>query len=120
MPNSTSISAANTILYCRRFEECVAFYEGLGWNSKDLRDWFVEFEIMPGTFLSVADEARTRMSTSQGRSVTVTLRVADVQAVRRAFSETGYEPGSVEAVWGAQRFFLFDPEGHRLEYWSTT
>lgn len=112
--------AMNTVLYCRRFQDTVAFYEHmLGLSRCHSNDWFVEFQIAPGAFLSVADERRATVKTAAGAGITVTLRVADVRGLHALLLGRGAEPPPVGArPWGAQGFLLRDPEGTRVEIWS--
>ena len=50
----------NTLLYVRRFADCVAFYrDGLGLPEQFANAWFVEFAVNPGACLSVVEKARS-------------------------------------------------------------
>ena len=54
------IESANIILYCRKWEEMVAFYRtALQLPVTTATDWFVEFRLTETSRLSVADETRT-------------------------------------------------------------
>jgi len=110
----------NTVLYCRRFPETVAFYEQmLGLTRGHSNDWFVEFQVAPGAFLSVADERRASVKTASGAGITLTLRVEDARALHALLQTRGGDPPPVGArPWGAEGFLLHDPEGTRLEIWS--
>ncbi len=113
------IKTANTILYCRRWKECVEFY------SKDLnltvlyvRDWFVEFRLTDSTRLSIADEARASIKSSGGTGRTISMEVDNIQAAYRNLKARGLELTDIKVLWGSQVFYLYDPEGTRLEFWS--
>ena len=114
------IEIANTILYCRRWRECVAFYrDRLALPVSFENEWFVEFELNPGARVSVADSAKTTIESAQGRGLTLTLKVADLQAARAELEGRGLSPGSIsQHPWGASVFYLADPEGRRIEFWS--
>jgi catechol-2,3-dioxygenase len=30
----------------------------------------------------------------------------------------GLNPTEVKEIWGAKAFYIFDPEGNRIEFWS--
>ncbi|MBU4037645.1 MAG: VOC family protein, partial [Proteobacteria bacterium] len=47
------------------------------------------------------------------------LEVEDIEAVREDMVITGLEPTAIrEHSWAARVFYLFDPEGHRIEIWQ--
>jgi catechol 2,3-dioxygenase-like lactoylglutathione lyase family enzyme len=114
-----TIKRANTILYCARWAETVHFYEQhLALPVLVRKDWFVEFGLGPDSALSVADELRASISSSHGEGLTISLRVDDVGAAREELVAAGLDPGPMRPVWGSRAFFLWDPEGNRLELWS--
>lgn len=43
------------------------------------------------------------------------LRVSDVQAARRYLQERGVKTDETTLIPGADRFFVFDPDGNRIE-----
>jgi catechol 2,3-dioxygenase-like lactoylglutathione lyase family enzyme len=43
------------------------------------------------------------------------LRVTDVAATRRYFQEHGIAPEETTPIPGADRFFVYDPDGNRIE-----
>ncbi len=110
----------NTVLYCRRFAQSVAFYETvLGLDRGFANDWFVEFRVAPGAYLSVADEARASVKSAGGAGITLTLRCDDVDDVHHRLVAHGVAPGSVgPRPWGAWGFLVRDPEGTRIEVWT--
>ncbi|BBO76008.1 hypothetical protein DSCW_34250 [Desulfosarcina widdelii] len=49
----------------------------------------------------------------------MSFRIDDLQAAHRAFLEDGLVPTAIRAqVMGADVFYLSDPEGNRIEFWS--
>ena len=73
------ITACNTILYCCHWKETVSFYRDiLALPVNFAADWFVEFQISSTAYLSVADEQRTTIKSSQGQGITLTFRVDSV------------------------------------------
>lgn len=112
--------AVNTILYCQNWPEAVAFYrDRLGLRVAFENAWFVEFEVLPGAFLSVADAARSSIEAAGGRGLTITLRVPDADRIHARLEAAGLDVGPVtQHAWGARVTYLHDPEGNRLEFWS--
>lgn len=82
------------------------------------KEWFVEFRLSGSAALSVADERRASISSAGGAGLTISLRVSDAEALRDELTEKGVEPGPIRSIWGARAFYLSDPEGNRLEFWS--
>lgn len=114
-----NIRRSNTILYCRNWVRQVEFYETvLKLNVLTRRDWFVEFELGPGSALSVADERRATIKSAGGEGITISIRVDDVESARSDLIAAGAEPEPLRTVWGSRTFFVRDQEGNRLEFWS--
>lgn len=113
------VRTTNTILYCCRWAETVAFYrDGLGLPVLVENEWFVEFSLGTTARLSVADERRATIKSSAGAGITLTFEVDDVEAVHAAVSAAGLAPDALrDHAWGARVFYLRDPEGYRLEFW---
>jgi uncharacterized glyoxalase superfamily protein PhnB len=111
----------NLILYCASWESTVRFYrDGLGLQVTMENDWFVEFRLGPRSTVSVADESRASIKSSDGGGVTIAMQVADVREAWEAARARGLEPTEImDHPWGAKLFHVFDPEGHRLEMWQT-
>lgn len=120
MSNLFVFQTVNTILYCQHWQETVYFYQhGLHLPINFASDWFVEFLLTDTARLSVADERRATIKSSAGAGLTLTFQVADIQAAWQSLYTKGSAPGAIRAhKWGAQVFYLHDPEGHRLEFWS--
>ncbi len=110
----------NVILYCRQWREAVAFYrDTLGFVPLLATDWLVEFEVGPGACLSVADARRTSIQPSGGAGITITFKVADVERLRHDLIERNVKVDPLrDTSLGGRAFFLRDPEGNRLEFWS--
>jgi catechol-2,3-dioxygenase len=112
------IKAANTILYCRKWKETVDFYRnGLNLLVISSTDWFVEFKLNESARLSVADEARTSVKTGDGRGITISLQVVDIEKTRSELLGNGFDPSPIKEIWGSKAIYLHDPEGNRLEFW---
>jgi predicted enzyme related to lactoylglutathione lyase len=113
------IESANIILYCRKWEETVAFYQSrLKLPVNTSNEWFVEFILTGTSRLSVADESRTSIKSGSGKGVTIGLQVADITTTRAQLEDVGLSPTAVKEIWGAKVFYVYDPEGNRIELWS--
>jgi catechol 2,3-dioxygenase-like lactoylglutathione lyase family enzyme len=116
------IKAANTILYCRKWEETVRFYrDQLKLPVTFSTDWFVEFSLNGSTRLSIANEKRASIKTSRGKGITLSWEVDRVEREWADVQKNGLEPTPIQKhPWGARVFYLFDPEGTRIEFWQTS
>jgi predicted enzyme related to lactoylglutathione lyase len=111
---------ANTILYCKKWEETVLFYrDRLNLVQTVDKSWFAEFRLNSAARLSVADASRASVGAVGGRGVTITLRVDDIEEMADRLKASGLNPpAAVEHPWGAKVIRIHDPEGTRLEFWA--
>ena len=116
-----NIKTANTILYCRKWKETVAFYETqLGLLVTTSREWFVEFKLNEASRLSLADASRTSIDSNDGKGITLAFEVSDIKATHLHLTEAGLNPPPIkDHPWGAKVIHIYDPEGNRIEFWST-
>lgn len=120
MPEPLSIRSANTILYCNNWQETVDFYQNrLSLPITFVSDWFVEFQLGESAYLSVANARQATIKSSQGAGLTLTLRVESADQAWQILKHNGVAVESVKEVWGARVFYFYDPEGYRLEVWSS-
>lgn len=114
------IKTANTILYCRKWKETVAFYkEQLRLQVTTAREWFVEFKLNEASRLSIADEARASIDSNGGKGITITMEVDDIETTHLYLTEAGLNPTPIkDHAWGARVIHIYDPEGNRLEFWT--
>ena len=114
-----TIDRTNTVLYCDRWDETVAFYQSVvGLSVAFHNDWFVEFELTSSSFLSIADASRATVDAVDGQGVTLTWHVPDLDHVHTRLEAGGVEVTGIRPRWGAKVFYCHDPEGHRIELWS--
>lgn len=111
---------ANTILYCKKWAETVAFYrDRLGFPVNFANEWFFEFCLTDGSRLSIADESRASVKSCGGIGITLALETDAIETVWADLAESTLEPTEIkEHPWGARVFYLYDPEGHRIEIWQ--
>jgi hypothetical protein len=84
------IKSTNTILYCRNWQETVEFYRtGLKLLVLSSNEWFVEFKLNEMSRISVANEARTSIKSSDGKGITISLQVANIEQTRAELPEAG-------------------------------
>jgi len=113
------IKAVNTILYCRKWQETVAFYrDGIQLLVLSSNDSFVEFKLNEISRVSVADESRTSIKSGDGKGITISLQVMDVEQIRAELMEAGVDSSPNKEVWGSKAIYVHDPEGNRLEFWE--
>ncbi|MCC7211667.1 MAG: VOC family protein [Candidatus Brocadia sp.] len=110
----------NTILYCQRWKEMVSFYRHrLGFPVTFENDWFVEFKVTDHVRISIAHEQRATIKSSGGQGLTLAFRVDKADETWQTLKAQGVDVGKIkDHPWGGRAFFLFDPEGNRLEVWS--
>lgn len=114
-----NINKANTILYCKLWQETVAFYKTrLKLPVTFSNDWFVEFQLNETARLSIANEARASIVSGGGKGITVSLKVDDIAATHADLKDAGLNPTDIKELWGSKVTYVYDPEGHRLEFWS--
>ena len=114
-----NIKRSNTILYCAAWGATVAFYrDQIGLPITHANDWFVEFQLGAESFLSVADQARATISSSQGAGITLSWQVDDIETANQELQAAGIESAPIKTRWGAQVLYFHDPEGHRIELWA--
>lgn len=114
-----NVKTVNTILYCKKWAETVAFYaEVLHLEIHFSNDWFVEFWLTANARLSIANEERASIKSGEGRGITIGFQVEELQTVHRQLAEACHQPTPIKARWGSQVFYVCDPEGNRLEFWS--
>jgi len=118
MPGN-GIKRINTILYCQNWDDTVKFYRDvLKLIVYHKAEWLIEFQVIDSTFLSIANAASTSIQSSKGSGITLSFQVENVDSVQRQLREIGIETGPIKSIWGARAFYIFDPEGHRIELWS--
>ena len=114
------IRTANTIVYCTKWKETADFYKNrLQLKVTTALDWFVEFEINATARLSIADVTRTSQDACGGKGITLAMEVEDIAAAHLFLETAGLHPPAIrDHAWGAYVFYIHDPEGNRLEFWS--
>jgi len=113
------VSIVNTIIYCKSWSECVAFYrDDLKFEVVFANEWFMEFKVNEAASLSVVDERRSLSGTASGEGVMLSFRVDDVNSVRSEMELLELDPTPIATVWDSPVFSIFDPEGVRIEFWS--
>lgn len=114
------IRVVNTIVYCCCWQETVFFYRNrLGFPVTFENDWFVEFKVTAQVRISIANEQRATIKSSGGQGLTLAFQVDKADETWQNLKAQGVDVGKIkDHPWGGRAFFLFDPEGNRLEVWS--
>ena len=113
------IHRTNTILYCNRWAATVKFYRDQIKLPVLLRKaWFVEFLLTDSGCLSVADAARTSIESADGAGMTLSWQAENIDILHDRMVADGIDVSPITVTWGARAFFLFDPEGNRIELWA--
>jgi len=112
---------ANTILYCGKFKKTVEFYrDHLKLPVNFSTDWFVEFCLSATSRLSIADEKHASIKSCRGKGITLALEVENIDKTWEDIDKAGLNPTGIRKhAWNARVFYLFDPEGHRIEIWES-
>ena len=120
--STKEIKSANTILYCKKWNETVGFYRDcLRLPVNFSTDWFVEFCLNASSRLSIADEKHASIKSCCGKGITLALEVGDIDKTRQNVDKSGLNPTVIRKhAWNARVFYFFDPEGHRIEIWEST
>ena len=113
------IKRTNTILYCRNWDAMVRFYRDvLNFVIHHQTDWFVEFQIVGDTYLSIANAACASIQSADGNGITLSWQVEDIESAYYLLNDLGVKTSRIKGIWGAKAFYFFDPEGHRVELWT--
>ena len=90
MTNTFLLKTANTILYCKKWQETVDFYKNhLKLPITHDSDWFIEFRLTETAHLSVADERRASIKSSGGAGITLALQVEDIAGAWQFLCDSG-------------------------------
>lgn len=121
METNNSIITGNFIIYCDNWQSTVSFYRDLlALEINYENDWFVEFILTDSARLSVANANRASIDSSAGQGITIALQVLDLAQRHQMFTDQVIEITPIkEHAWGAQVFYLKDPEGNRIEFWQS-
>lgn len=113
------ITTSNTILYCKQWQETVRFYaEVLDLDVSFSNEWFVEFTLNEHARISVANQERASIQSAGGAGITIALQIDGIQRMHEHLTKAGAEPTPIKALWGSEVFYVRDPEGNRIEFWS--
>ncbi len=115
------ILAANTIIYCRKWEQTRHFYRDVLELDISFQkdDWFIEFSVNGAAHLSIADAAKCTIAPGDGIGVTLSFFVQDLRAAQAQFTAQGIVTTEIKAKgWRAPYFYVHDPEGVRIEFWT--
>jgi hypothetical protein len=115
------IASSNTILYCIHWDACVHFYQTiLGFElsfAKD--DWFRELIVNDGARISLANVKHCTIPSGAGAGLTLSWQVEELEPLREHLVAQGVKVSAITSTsWRAPWFYGWDPEGHRIEFWT--
>ena len=80
---------------------------------------YIRSLIMETPRLSVADASRASVESSDGKGITISLEVDDIQITHAYLKTAGLYPTDIrDHAWGAKVIYIHDPEGNRIKFWS--
>ena len=98
----------------------MAFYgDRLGLERTYANDWFVEFRLSDTAYVSIADASRASVPSANGAGVTLGLKVSDLDLIHRWVASRGIENVGFKERFGSRVFDVHDPEGNRIEFWTS-
>ena len=113
------IKQSNIILYCKNWEECIIFYkEKLKLEINFSKSWFVEFSLNDFSKLSIANEEKATIKSAEGLGVTISLNIENINEYYLKLKEIELNPTKIKEIWGSKSFYIYDPEGNRIEFWE--
>jgi len=81
-------------------------------------EWFVEFQLTENARIRVANESKSSIKSCQGKGITISLEVKDLEALHTLMEKVRLKPTMVKEIWKSKQFYIYAPEGNRLEFWS--
>ncbi|KAA3608883.1 MAG: VOC family protein [Candidatus Scalindua sp. AMX11] len=120
MERPLHIKNSNTILYCENWQQTMEFYrDKLKLSINYESNWFVEFKLTDTAHVSIANESRATIKSGKGAGITLTFEVEDINQTWQYMKNNGISLDPIKDKWGSSVFYFRDPEGHRIEVWST-
>ena len=114
-----NLKTSNIILYCKRWKDTAAFYrDTLKLPVNFSNEWFVEFVLTDKARLSVADEEKSSIKSCRGKGITISLEIDEITTMYSSMEKAGLNPTPIKKIWGSKLFYICDPEGSRVEFWS--
>lgn len=110
----------NVILYCTNWDLTVQFYrDRLRLPVIFSAHWFMEFRLTGTSRLSIIDERHASIKSCGHSGITIALQVKDIDKAREHVAAMGLKPTAIKRhPWNARVFYVFDPEGRRIEMWQ--
>lgn len=115
-----NLMTTNTILYCSNWKAAVEFYrDAIELPVLFSNDWFFEFQLSHNSRLSIADETRASIEPAKGKGITLAFQTSDIEEALRNLHNRNIKTTAIKKhPWNAKVFYLFDPEGNRIEFWQ--
>lgn len=110
----------HTVLRCRKWAECLAFYRDvLGLSIVDRKERFVEFQVTSSSRIGLIDTGGLSEEGDSARErIILSFCVEDLEAVHGELSSHWPGTSGIRThPWGDRLFEMEDPEGRRIEFW---
>jgi catechol 2,3-dioxygenase-like lactoylglutathione lyase family enzyme len=115
------VASFHTVLRCRKWSECMAFYRDvLGLSIVDRKEGFVEFQVTSTSRIGLIDTGGRREEDEGGRDrIILSFCVDNLEAVHEELSSRWPGTSGIRThPWGDRLFEVEDPEGRRIEFWT--
>ena len=116
-----AVTSFHTVLFCREWEACTVFYRDvIGFPVLERRKGFLELQVTPESRIGLLWERRPQAAHEPAGRFLLSFRVPDVHETHKKLTSRGLDPAPVrQHPWGAEVLEARDPEGRRLEFWSS-
>lgn len=116
-----AVTSFHTVLRCRKWSECVAFYRDvLGLSIVDRKERFVEFRVTSASRIGLINTGAQRGEVEGAKDgIILSFCLEDLEATHEELASRW--PGTSEIrthPWGDRLFETEDPEGRRIEFWT--
>lgn len=120
MMKKLEIKSFHTVLFCLKWDACVAFYQDvLGLAIVDEKPGFVEFEVTEDSRIGLIRSTGNKALAGNVSQPVLSFRVENAELTHRMLSARGASATAMRKhPWGAYLFELRDPDQRRLEFWT--
>ncbi len=64
------------------------------------------------------NEKKSSVKSCQGKGITICLQIEDIDVTHASMEASGLKPTTIKEIWKSRLFYIYDPEGNRIEFWS--
>lgn len=120
MTKTLRVESFHTVLFCLKWDACVAFYRDvLGFEVVDEKPGFMEFEVTADSRIGLIRATGNKSLAGNASQPVLSFRVENAELTHRTLSARGASATAMRKhPWGAYLFELRDPDERRLEFWT--